>query len=389
MTYIFIIYIVCLVVWLASIARVFAYKRLGTEMERTRTTTPPDGEVPGISVIITTHNQEEELRKNLPLILRQIYPDFEVIVVDIKSTDNTKMLLERLEEDNLQLHHTFTPSTGRDISTERLAITLGIKAATKPWIVITKADCSPVSHQWLRRMGEAIAGHRSAEMVIGYSRYNAVKGYSGRRLNFFRTWLQMLTLTFVRRGGAYRCDGTNMAYKKELFLSHQGFASHSNLLVGATDIMVNQNSTKHNCTVCLHPEAVIEQNMSRNSRNLWHNERLFFQETRRHFTKKWIYRARYAGSVLLHAMLVMCLVATIGVSIWQEQYIATGAAVVLWFIHLLTQGVVINRTVKMLNGHGIGIFHTAWFIHLIPFWDMGAWLRHSFTSKKRFRKKYI
>ena len=51
---------------------------------------------PGMSVIITASDQEEMLAKHLPRILEQDYPDFEVIVVDDNSKDDTQELLERL-----------------------------------------------------------------------------------------------------------------------------------------------------------------------------------------------------------------------------------------------------------------------------------------------------
>ena len=56
----------------------------------------PSGHQPGMSVVIAASDQEALLAKHLPLILQQDYPDFEVIVVDDNSKDDTKELLERL-----------------------------------------------------------------------------------------------------------------------------------------------------------------------------------------------------------------------------------------------------------------------------------------------------
>ena len=44
----------------------------------------------GISVIICARNENENLKKNLPLVLNQKYEDFEVIVVNDRSWDNSK-----------------------------------------------------------------------------------------------------------------------------------------------------------------------------------------------------------------------------------------------------------------------------------------------------------
>ncbi len=382
-----IIYIVCGAIWFISMLRNLTYRGICSKVEQVRTTSPTDAPLPHLSVIITAHNQCDALRRNLPLFLNQIYPNFEVIVVDMNSTDGTKELLEKFEEDNPHLHHTFTPATSRDISAQRLAITLGIKAAAYPWVAITQANCCPISHQWLRRMGESVAAHRSAQMAIGYTRFNHAQTYTERRMRFFRFWQQVLSLNFAQSHGAYQCDGTNLLYNKELFLSHQGFASHSTLLTGATDIMVNQQSTRHNTAVCLHPEAFMEQQML--SHKHWHQDRLYFQETRQHFTHKFAYRIRYAGSMFLHAMLVLSMAASIGVAVWKEQYVMGGIALALWIIHMVEQGLILSSTARVMEDRPFNIFRVAWYIHLIPFWDSYSWIRHLFSDKRKYRKKYI
>ena len=43
----------------------------------------------GISVIICARNENENLKKNLPLVLNQKYEDFEVIVVNDRSWYNS------------------------------------------------------------------------------------------------------------------------------------------------------------------------------------------------------------------------------------------------------------------------------------------------------------
>lgn len=377
----------CLLVWIASMYRNWAYGRIKNTVEQARALVPQESELPALSVVVIAHNQSHELRSNLPLILNQIYRKFEVIVVDMNSKDDTKELLEHLEEDHANLHHTFTPATSRDISRQRLAITLGIKAATNDWIVLTQADCTPISHLWLRRMAETLNAHRAARMVVGYTRYNKAQDYTERRMRFFRFWQQMLNLNYALTEGAYQHDGTNLLYSKELFLSHQGFASHSTLQTGATEIMVNQHSTPHNTAVCLHPESIMEQNMLH--RKHWKQDRLFFQETRRHFTRKWHFRMRYAGSVLLHAMWVLSMMLTIGFFLSQKNYIASAVFLLLWLTHFVYQGMKVSKSYQLLENARINYFSVAWFIHLIPFWDTKAWLRHLFTQKRKFRKRYI
>jgi len=43
--------------------------------------------LPGLTVIVCARNEEDNLFKNLPAILNQDYPEFEVIVVNDQSAD--------------------------------------------------------------------------------------------------------------------------------------------------------------------------------------------------------------------------------------------------------------------------------------------------------------
>lgn len=382
-------------VWLLAILSSVSMRHLGCLVEKARKLPLKNdtNDLPGISVIVVSHNQEAELQRNLPLILEQYYPNYEVIVVDIASTDGTKDLLECLEQYYHNLRHTFTPQTSRDISLSRLAITLGMKAAIHPWALITQADCAPVSHSWLLHMANALNHHRSAEIVLGYTCYKGQQ-YGKRKLQHFNLWQQILALPYAARHGAYRSGGENLLYSRALFMQHMGFASNANLLTGATDIMVNRNSTKDNTTICVHSEAVLERHITEEKR-IWKQERFYFQETRIHFHRRHLYRLRYAWRVGIHMLNRIMLIASMAVGVYKgmngqpKWYIATGVAVLLGIIHLIVQGLCYNHSAQLIDGRRQNFIRTSWYITLTPLWDFCAWLRHKFTSSQQFRKKYI
>ena len=99
-------------------------------------------ELPPLSVILCARNEAENLRKILPAILEQDYPQFEVIVINDASTDDTEDILGVMEEKYPHLYHSFTPESARYISHKKLALTLGIKASKHDWLVFTETNCT-------------------------------------------------------------------------------------------------------------------------------------------------------------------------------------------------------------------------------------------------------
>ena len=53
---------------------------------------------PKISVVIPANNQAQELYNNIETILKQDYPNFEVVIVDESENTETKELIEKLQK---------------------------------------------------------------------------------------------------------------------------------------------------------------------------------------------------------------------------------------------------------------------------------------------------
>jgi cellulose synthase/poly-beta-1,6-N-acetylglucosamine synthase-like glycosyltransferase len=102
-------------------------------------------EQPPVSVIICAKNEAENLSKFLPAILEQDYPDFEVIVINDGSVDDTDILLGTFSKKYSNLRTTFVPQEAQNLSTKKLGLTLGIKAAKNDLLLFTDADCVPAS----------------------------------------------------------------------------------------------------------------------------------------------------------------------------------------------------------------------------------------------------
>ena len=70
------------------------------------------------------------------MLMRAVGADDQVIVIDMDSEDETRILLESFELLYPNLQHTFTPHSAHHVDLRRLAVTLGMRAARHTDLVI-------------------------------------------------------------------------------------------------------------------------------------------------------------------------------------------------------------------------------------------------------------
>jgi len=208
---------------------------------------------PGISVIICAKNEEKNLERYLPGIMQQDYPEFEVVVVNDSSTDETEEVLSRLAAQFKELRYTSIPANDKHRRGKKLALTIGLKSARYDLVVLSDADCYPASDQWLRRMGSHFSEEK--KIVLGYGAYERNKGLLNLLVRYETTFTAIQYLSYAIIGKPYMGVGRNLAYHKGLFFENNGFAGHYHLLSGDDDLFVNKNATKTNCAVEFSPES--------------------------------------------------------------------------------------------------------------------------------------
>lgn len=210
---------------------------------------------PPLSVIIVTKDSGKALKENLPLILEQDYPQFEVIVINDKSAGEDENILKLLGNNYHHLYYSFIPETARYISQKKLGIAMGIKASRYEWIVVTEPQCKPMSNQWLK----SLAAHFSPEtdIVLGYSNYIQNKEKFARHIRLDSMFQAMRYLGRAASGHPYMGIGRNLAYRKSLYLSHKGFTTQLNLQRGDDDLFINAVTHAQNTKVALSPESFI------------------------------------------------------------------------------------------------------------------------------------
>ena len=194
------------------------------------------GQLPRISVVIPCHNQALDLTALLPVLLQQDYPDFEIIVCDEVSSDDTAEVLRSFTEKNSQIRFRHVPPTSRGIHHRQLSITMGIRAARGEWVVLTTADALPADNQWLR----TFASHFSPDkaLIVGKTDFTGTKDEAFRLAAFRSLRYFHMNLRSIRAGRPLTADLSNMALRREAFLSAGGFADSLSVATGEGEMIV-------------------------------------------------------------------------------------------------------------------------------------------------------
>ena len=207
----------------------------------------------GVSVIICARNEADMLERNLPLILEQDYPEYEVIVVNDRSEDHTEELLMEMSHKHGNLNYTTLPANQLHGRRKKLALTIGLKSARYERVLLTDADCIPAGNQWLKLMTSHFS--RGKDFVLGYGRYEAKKGFLNLLIRYETVLTAIQYLSSALNGKPYMGVGRNLAYNKHIFFQNKGFSKHYHLPSGDDDIFVNAHAKADNTAIEIHPDS--------------------------------------------------------------------------------------------------------------------------------------
>ena len=289
-----------------------------------------------VSVIVSARNEERNLIELVPIILEQDYPQFELIVINDSSWDDTMSVLKAFTLRYSNLHIVTIDEEKQHMQGKKFAITLGIKAAKYERILLTDADCRPKSNQWIREMASGLSDKH--QIVLGYSPYQSQPGWLNKMIRFDTLGIGSFYLGAAKIGSPYMGVGRNLAYQKELFFRVGGFKNHFRLASGDDDLFVNQVATSSNTMVIAAPSA---QTLSF-PKDTWNN---WFKQKRRHFTTSPYYKVAHRRLLGMWPLTYILLVSAMVLSYWAPATIlVTGSLFMLREIsYMITLNLLCSR----------------------------------------------
>jgi len=225
-----------------------------------------DSELEPVSIVLCARNAYEYLNDLIPVLLGQDYPDFEIVIVNDCSDDETEEYLKDLERREPRIKPVQLKQHLNFFNGKKFPLSMGIKSAQNDLIVLTDCNCMPSNDQWLRSVVNCYG--KNTEVVIGYSPFFQKKGLLNQLMRFDALQNGLLYLSAALKGHPYMGSGKNLSYRKELFYRNKGFTSHYTTSVGDDDLFVSQVATKKNTEVLIDAENNVHTTPTGNFR-LW------------------------------------------------------------------------------------------------------------------------
>jgi len=317
--------------WLFFYLAVYLYKSPDVKTEKR-----------AVSIIICARNEAENLVNFLPAVLEQDYPDYEVIVVNDCSEDNSYDILGQYL---MNYPHLKVSSVNKDpkfTHNKKFAQFIGIKASKNDILLFTDADCQPESDKWL----EGMTAHFNEKInfVLGYGGYLMEKGLLNKYIRYDSMTIAMQYLGMAIRGLPYMGVGRNLAYRRSVFFANKGYGAHNHIVSGDDDLFVNTNANRDNTSVEFR-KSTHTRSVPCSGLNEW------IKQKKRHLTTAPFYKIRdkvlLVSESLTRILFYSTFIILLSYSfLWQ-------VVLSIFLLRLITQIIVFSLVQKKLNEPGI------------------------------------
>jgi cellulose synthase/poly-beta-1,6-N-acetylglucosamine synthase-like glycosyltransferase len=326
-----------------------------------------------VSVIICAWNEEDNLKQNLQNILEQDYPDFEVIVVNDHSLDETDLLLRAWQERYKDLRVINLTRDNANMRGKKFAISMGIKGAKHDHLIFTDADCRPKSRQWLKTMASGLKDNK--QLVLGFGGFEKRKGLLNKLYRYESVHIAMQYFSYALVGLPYMGVGRNLAYDKELFFQTKGFIKHRHVASGDDDLLVNEVANARNTVIEVREEA---QTVSQ-PRESWSD---WWLQKRRHLSTGSFYRptTKILLGLFTLSHLLFYLTLFVVLSMKTMYWLALCGILIKWTVHLS----IIRVVVRILDELDLFLFSLLGDL-FTPFFNTAVAISNRIKSPIRWR----
>lgn len=371
--------IVCIIIILLVAESFFAnpFSRKIHKTGRNNDNVPvPNDNLPKLSVIVLANNNADALDAHLPIILTQDYaPGYEVIVVGESGDVPTETVLKHFAR-NEHLYATYIPHHSLFMSKSKLAVALGVKAAHNEWIVLVNSDCRPQSDIWLETLARQMTNE--ANLVMGYSNYNSETSSFYR---FLRLRTEYYLLRMADRATAYRCGGTNIAFRRSEFIASDGFRGNLQLVNGEYDFIINKYARPHSTHIATDKDAWVREETP--TPKVWHDHNISYAHIRKYLKRSFTPRFLFNCDMAMMYISYVFLMAFIVLSAIESRWIITAMGAIGIIATFVIRSIIAKRAYSKFE-ENIPAWKTIFFELAIVWHNMSTMIRYMRSDKYDF-----
>lgn len=183
-----------------------------------------------ISIIISARNEEKNIKDCILQIIKQNYPkeDFELIMIDDASTDNTFEFAKQILDES-SLNYQLIKQVEHQGKKKNIA--QAIEASKGSIIITSDADVSYRNPNWLITISNYFWTHDPNLLIMPVD-FVTQRGILPAFQIIENIALTGITAGYTGTNKPFMCNGANLAFKKSVYTSVNGYNSHMHISSG-------------------------------------------------------------------------------------------------------------------------------------------------------------
>jgi poly-beta-1,6-N-acetyl-D-glucosamine synthase len=248
-----------------------------------------------ISIVIPVRNEELHIKRLLTNLLLQNYGNYQIILVDDHSTDNTVAIINSFSDPRV---HVYT-NVGQG---KKKAITEGVRRSEGSIVVTTDADCLH-SSLWLNCINRHFQ-QRDLILLLGPVVITQNKSLFSEMQSVEFAGLIGSAAATAALGIPTMCNGANLAYRRKVFEMVRGYEGNEHIASGDDEFLMRkiQNTPNGNIQFAAARGLIVRTEAQPDLRS-------FFSQRVR-WASKWKHNSS-AATIMLAVFIVVSQIATI------------------------------------------------------------------------------
>lgn len=208
-----------------------------------------------VTIIVSVRNEEEHIREIVEKFNGQQFEDYQVLVINYCSEDNTGGILSYLAESNPRLKVTSLSQETR--FSEKQAINIGLKGSSSPWIILLPSATGELNPEWLANMCKLLTPE--TDILVAYTNVERNIGFRNLICRLERFQQFMISGAWTLAGSPFVFNESNVLFKKTMYFNTLGFRHKLNRNFANLELIFNENIKPNAVMLTTNPDLAVRE----------------------------------------------------------------------------------------------------------------------------------